>query len=586
MAYSKTKLEHVIKVFREAELGQPKPQSQRHLRDDYSLRQVKTTNLNHAAAYQDDAESSADEYDPHAPTKRRSIGNGAKPAPKRVDPDQPTFTTRGRTYDVVEGKDADAAFVTLKYNEEGSKAKLEELEEEYGEDTVDEPYGGLFMAAGGFGHAAELPPHERDRLHLKYLERLDLESAQIDNTNGRALRNRKIPDRDPKIDKCAACKDAHARCSLKSNGQYPCTRCQKKGFACVGTNTDRMLAAEARDAHLDQNANEGGGSQTDIEPFLAANAAKSPPCVSPSTADAQSIVESTPDPYTTPPSSVETKFTKLQLSSAPRQSQATDWSDTKRASQIIRSHVHTQQYPFTTPVGGTKINPIVIDSPPGSPHPSQSSGDGKLLRIKTYWAHPIDFKLNPSRTETCHFCSDFRFGIYGYGQLEVEVIRFPGTGGLEETGDGHRARGKEATRMCVLCALARLYISKCGVHRFRKMDIVLSQKYLDLYSEQLLAESWDPPLKKGAYSTCSLCPYPASWSCCADKTHDAYRRKLTPAAGKDRGCGLLLCNDCHVKVVTDGGRLKAKPVVPAEKGRVRADIEFLFPGSALHQAYR
>ncbi|KAI1611740.1 hypothetical protein EDD36DRAFT_299910 [Exophiala viscosa] len=591
MAYTRDKLEHILNVYREAELGQPKPQSQRHLREDYNLRQLKTTNLNHAAAYQDDANSSADEYDPNTPIKRRSIGNGAKQTPKRLEPDQPSFTTRGRTYVAVKDKDDVAGFVTLRYNGEGSKAKLEELAEEYGDggDSDPEPYGGLFMAAGGFGPAAELPPHEQERWHLKYLERLDLESAQIDNTNGRALRNRKIPDRDPKIDKCTACKKARARCSLKNNGQFPCTRCQKREIECVRANIDRELATEATPAHPhQQEAGKRNSLQTDLEPLIAANTTKPPSSVPTSTPGERSLGENSPCASKTPPSSADTKqwHTKVQPSPAPGQSQIIDWSDTKRASQIIRSHVLAQQCPFTTPVGGSKINPIVIGSPPASPPPPQSSGDAKLLRIKTFWAHPIDFKFQPSPTELCHFCSDFRYGIYGYGELDVEVIRYPGAIGVEETGDGHRARGREATRMCVLCALARLYILKCAVHRFRKLDVLLSQKIFDLYTTQVLAETWDPPLKKGAYSTCSLCPHPASWNCCADQTHDPFRRKLTPIAGEDRGCGLLICDDCHVKVVTDGGRLKAKTVVPAEKGSVRADIEFLFPGSGLHQAYR
>lgn len=613
MAYSQAKLEYAISVYREASLKDPQPQPERHLRNDYSLRQVKTTRIGHVAAYHD-TESSADEYDPKTPNRRRSTGNGAKQTPKRPEsgtvvaeqtptlPDPSTIlpeegleqcdpgniVKKDRVHIGVEVVDSIASFVTLTFNNKKSKAKLDELAKKHGKESATNPhiYGGLFMDKGGFRIAAQLPPHEQERWHLQYLEKLDVESAKVDNWDGRALRNRKIPDRDWQFERCAACKADHARCSMKNGGMSPCTRCQKKGITCVQRSTDVKQTVKANASGPGQKAaNEAKGSKTSLQPSTKANAAAPILSVPTLPTDGQSIVKDTPALHATPASSANAKqwTPKSQPSPKPTPPQEVDWSGTKRACQIIRSIVAAEQYSFTPQIGESKANPIVIFSPPASP--TLSSGDDGLLRIKTCWAHPIDFKHVPSLGKPCHFCSDFRYGIHGYGPLDVEVIQYPDTVGFEETGDGHRSKGKEATRMCIYCGLARLYISRCQKHRFRKTEASTSPELHALYTKQVLAEDWNPPLQRGAFPTCSLCQYPAAWSCCADQKEDQYRQKLTPTAGKDKGCGLLVCNRCHFRVIMDGGVLKKETLAPPGDDEVRADIDFLFLGSEMHQAY-
>ncbi|RVX75823.1 hypothetical protein B0A52_00180 [Exophiala mesophila] len=98
-------------------------------------------------------------------------------------------------------------------------------------------------------------------------------------------------------------------------------------------------------------------------------------------------------------------------------------------------------------------SPEPSSGPPPGPPPGpreeaglEITGFRRILHIRTYWAHPIDFKCIPSKNEACHFCTDPKYGMFGYGISDTAVLRRTGAV-YEEVGNGHRARGREATRI-------------------------------------------------------------------------------------------------------------------------------------------
>ena len=240
---------------------------------------------------------------------------------------------------------------------------------------------------------------------------------------------------------------------------------------------------------------------------------------------------------------------------------------------------------------GMEDNPIVLDSPSPTPTPEPDARPKPYtFTITTAWGHPINFKHDASSGLPCHFCNDFRYGVFGYGLIETKIYRdLQGTQFQEaEDGHGHRSRGKEATRMCVKCSLKRLYISSCEVHSITQF-IVPDTIRFNTYIAQLLDKRYPkgPALKCGVYYTCSLCTQPAFWRCVADQIRDRKRQSLSKEQGKGRGCGLILCHSCAGNLRRDGGILKDTTVKkPKDHDCRRADMDFLFPGSLLHKMYK
>ena len=238
---------------------------------------------------------------------------------------------------------------------------------------------------------------------------------------------------------------------------------------------------------------------------------------------------------------------------------------------------------------GNPVN-LITPSPSPEPEPKLKPALSFPFIIKTPWAHPIDFKHPVEATAPCHFCGDFRYGIFGYGLLEVKVRLGDQGGQLIESEDafGHRFRGKEATRMCVKCSSQRLYIMRCRDHMLQRFGTPEDKRF-HAYTGQLLDKNYPrgPALKVAVYYTCSLCTQPAFWRCIADQSHDLIHNELSKESGKGKGCGLMLCGSCAERLEADGGVLKKTTVQKANsKDCRRADMEFLFAGSLLDKAYR
>ena len=237
---------------------------------------------------------------------------------------------------------------------------------------------------------------------------------------------------------------------------------------------------------------------------------------------------------------------------------------------------------------------IITISPSPSPTP-----ECRPERIQTQWAHPVDFQYTFQPGEPpCHFCSDFRYGLTGFPRRMVSVKRTGNANKMyDELGNGHRNNNKEATRMCVKCALSRIYISNCAKHEVQVLPGIdplvpkLPNEVYRPYTYQIVNGKGIED-NKPIHPVCSLCLAPALFRCCTAQAKDMMGRMAMPSKNV-KGCGLLLCEDCEEMLRQHQGVLKrhfvrAKLYEVNIKGRerlMRADHEFLFKGSLLHQAY-
>ncbi|KAJ8999339.1 hypothetical protein HRR94_005530 [Exophiala dermatitidis] len=559
MPYTQARLQHALRAYRESktreiEFGHS-PNIRRHLRSNYNLRQVAPSlKIVPAVTWQDD-ESSADEYLPSTPRKRRHLASARK-TPKRVK--QTTDQNHGTESlpDEQEKVDLPSLLVTLKLKSDAGKKLLGGPADTLGTGYESNIKGGGWNSVQGEESLGRLdPPDPQEGHRIKAAQdnfsNCDNESEKIDNKDGRVLRNGKILDEDRVVSqRCSACRAARKKCvsALGKPGILSCVRCSQKEVECDMGNGEVALKEERED-----------DIDSDVTPRSGPRRLQRP---SPDVKSGSVGMES---PTKTPTSRA-------------------------LASQFVKPHVSPpRQNPLLTQIGASFDNPIVLDSPPSSPRQAEfyppAEATGRIVVITTPWAHPVQYKHIPTKTKPCHFCLDFRYGIYGYGKITVEVIRYPsfqgqdtGAGQYEETGNGHRARGREATRMCVSCALSRLYISRCNNHRFKQF-LSHSPERLLQYNGQVQVQPFHPPLKVGAYPTCSICPKAALWKCCSKQQFDKVGRALSPEDCHGQGCGLVLCHECRANVIGKG-----ELTLPV-KGLCRADAEFLFPGSALHMAY-
>ena len=507
--YTKARLEYTLKVFRGAREDAKHTASsklQRHLRNDYGFRQANaTSNLPHAATWDED-DASSDEYNPEIPKKRRlTVPKTPKPKRRKQDPqiaNQKHTTTSEVSLEPFPG------LVTLKFKSSNGKFFLNALAGQYGTGYEKQDSDENDDARG----------RGQRQTGKTYLEKQDEESGKIDKGTTRSGLRRKFkaPTKGNGHDTCPTCR-------RDVSGTLPCNRCKSEGPLCTECNTNKSQRVAASSVIL--------------------TPANTEPTPLPSPAGERSIDEI----------------------------------------RRLFSEYHAL---------GVQQNPIILDSPSPSPTPKPvvKPQTPSIFTITTPWAHPMQFKYDAKLGPPCHFCNDFRYGVYGYGLIEAKVFRKVGETQLEETEDstGHRSQGKEATRMCVECSLKRLFISRCRAHSIKQFGAP-SDAQFKFYIGQLLDKRYPngPALKAGVYYTCSLCTQPAFWRCVADQRLNRYGQQVSEEQGKGRGCGLLLCTSCAGNLQAEKGILK-KTTVQKPNGHDcrRADMQFLFPGSLLHKAYR
>lgn len=586
MTYSKAKLQHTLRVFRklkgDGHVLLPNSE-QRHLRDDYNFRQISSSRtVKHVSLFIEENSSSddLDEYNPSLAKRKRRLARATAPERLAKKVKRHVQTSPG------------------------------DSQQEY--TLTDQDTGCVSRTATNDGYSKKLKKPNKPNATRFYLDKLDEEAAKIDNEHGRRLRNHKfISDKDKsRVDKkCVACTISKSRCLRKKNHENCCTRCRKNQIDCVKAGeVGKQPVQPAPQDPDDKIIRETVGL-----PILDAQTSTST-APSRSLPSAQALYPLTTKKRPTSlqasssflPSPLPTPLplpTLLQVSPSLRPDQP------PTPSQMIRNHVaslqlqsppttyQAQNFSFSYASGNSREKPILLDSSPSpdaspvSSPASQNNLSGRTMTIRTTWAHPVNFKHIPTQTEPCHFCSDFRYGIYGYGEIEVDVIKYQDSPSYEEIGNGHRSTHDGPTRMCVKCSLTRLYISRCTVHSIVQ-NVKRSKELEEQYGSQLASVDWVPEfptLKVGVLRSCSLCPSPAYWRCNADQCRDKLGRVLTGLRGKRVGCGLVLCDSCARQVHRDG-ILKRASIEDSNNGAPkmmqRADVDFLFPGSLLHEAFR
>ena len=172
------------------------------------------------------------------------------------------------------------------------------------------------------------------------------------------------------------------------------------------------------------------------------------------------------------------------------------------------------------------------------------SGGIRHIRIKTAFSHPINFNYipDPMGRSPCSWCSSPFFGLFGHGEVEVEVIPFPFVNGhgYEEMPGGHAEGHKERSQMCVSCTFERVRIMGCEKHELRTMEVDPRLKdpgELERSVRALLENDKVGGELVENTKWCSICPSPAYFRCCS-RPAEAWPRETN-------GCGLLLCYDCN-----------------------------------------
>ena len=173
------------------------------------------------------------------------------------------------------------------------------------------------------------------------------------------------------------------------------------------------------------------------------------------------------------------------------------------------------------------------------------------MLIKTAFSHPINFNyiVDPLGMSPCSWCSSPFFGLFGHGDVEVEVVPFPSINGhgYEEMAGGHADQGKERSQMCVSCTFARVQLMSCEKHEFAPMEIdakAQNKRAMEKAVQALFINDHEGDWLAEDTKWCSICPSPAYYRCCARQVEDGILSG--PAApGSGSGCGFLVCRDCH-----------------------------------------
>lgn len=161
--------------------------------------------------------------------------------------------------------------------------------------------------------------------------------------------------------------------------------------------------------------------------------------------------------------------------------------------------------------------------------------NGLLTKIKTSFAHPIQFNVKVKVCQDCNFCDLSFFGFIGHLEREVHVIRWYNGLGYTEVGGGH-CENHGATKMCIQCTNARLQIIVCPNHELRSSA---NQDFGIAGAELTNAEPGSEDMKYQLQRWCSMCFSVAAWGCA----------KFQPSLLGDEeaeveGCGLRLCDKC------------------------------------------
>ncbi|RDL40160.1 uncharacterized protein BP5553_00139 [Venustampulla echinocandica] len=171
-------------------------------------------------------------------------------------------------------------------------------------------------------------------------------------------------------------------------------------------------------------------------------------------------------------------------------------------------------------------------------------------RIKTCFAHPIQFNYvpDPEGRHPCSWCDMPFFGLWGHGEVEVEVIPYGGSIGNEEVEGGHYAAGKESTKMCITCTFSRLRITTCDGHIIQKIKGLDVRSFDTNELKKSFKALTDGDNKGGELASktkwCNVCVAVAEYRCYTPPPFDEEGNPV-PEGDTAKGCGLFLCFTCY-----------------------------------------
>ncbi|KAF1917115.1 hypothetical protein BDU57DRAFT_448984 [Ampelomyces quisqualis] len=166
----------------------------------------------------------------------------------------------------------------------------------------------------------------------------------------------------------------------------------------------------------------------------------------------------------------------------------------------------------------------------------EAGNEGMLTKIKTCFAHPVQFNVAIAATEDCNFCEMPMFGFVGHFERTVHVIRWYSGLGYTEVGGGH-CGDKGPTTMCTVCTTSRIQIMICPAHEFQRITDD-SQDFEVIGDDLLSAEPGSPEVQYQLQRWCSMCFSPATSGCALPQP------SLTDEDKECVGCGLRLCDKC------------------------------------------
>ncbi|UPX15847.1 uncharacterized protein EKO05_0006283 [Ascochyta rabiei] len=433
-------------------------------------------------------------------------------------------------------------------------------------------------------------------------------AAEIDDLTG-----------NPAARGCKECRKLVQPCSMIKGGEYPCVECVEDGNEChpIQKPTIKGRCKQCDHTEIESCSFEDNPSQA-ICDHCADNdyvcEALPLPGYKAQRVDLDKIVYGPGRPYTActacrlhkkrcslkgkedkPPckyckkNNLGCKFTELPTYSAEKQTMK------KKSLPEIMPEVANPKSGFFTPEDLSKMhqrNDVVISHVPSLDlEMTDAEGNtGMLTTINTSFAHPIRFHVEGSASSDCNFCGLPVFGMVGYYEREVHVVRWNSGLGYTEVGGGH-CQNEGETVMCYECTQRRLQIIICPRHRFERLADA-DMDYDTLTDELAGAEPGGADMQYQLQRWCSMCFSPASWGCKTVQTtlHGAKEVDI-------EGCHLRLCVACQealrVEFEDDFDRMatemderpkisEADEILRVEiKGRPRADVGFLTQGGLL-----
>lgn len=526
MVYTKARLEHALKVFRQtaphrgrrglsdAHLGW---YMERRLRDTTTKapRQKGFQNWNFSVV-ENDAEE--DEYDPDeenrmlaASRKKNKKKKEANMKRKAADEDEQQGPSKRRKGEELPHRIEEAGFVTLTLTTQKAKAKLQELLQ------------GLRIVRG---NSAQMTP-EKTR---KYNERKEASDEArrrarlgVDLQSGGVLM-----DMDDVADMIVDPSNVHdiqewyGRTSLRSG---------------------RVLKKEVKNKVNDDN------DGNDVENGVPL------PDRAEETIEVQQHEQSAP----VPPSISQSTSIIGESSTQPIEIDTSDDEQPEEAKQIEYSSTSTRPK-IGRPIHAlSRINRSL--TPRERNTPSQFRHEPEIKHFKSSFVHPINFKSMPLRPSEsyCDFCSDWTMGVLGHKKRNAIAFRNPRDPNGFTFRDNHRGDPRPPTKMCVKCSLGRHFIMTCHSPKHAsavnesdpkfmrinsgKFNSEQINSYFDFLFPEERKKPWLRGQRAGPLPVCSLCPQPASWRCCKWQKFDIARRP------------------CRVPDVASQGRTAASAVV-------------------------